>query len=135
MGREIGANLDPSHLIWQGIDPVQAIRTLGKENAIFHFHAKDTKVDAYNTAVNGVLDTKHYSDELNRSWIFRTIGYGNDTAYWKAIISALRMVGYDYAVSIEHEDGLMSSKEGLVKAIRFLKDVLISEPVGEMFWA
>ena len=50
-------------------------------------------------------------------------------------ISALRMVGYDYAVSIEHEDGLMSSKEGLVKAIRFLKDVLISEPVGEMFWA
>lgn len=135
VGPEIGANLDPSHLIWQGIDPVQAIRTLGKENAIFHFHAKDTKVDAYNTAVNGVLDTKHYSDELNRSWIFRTIGYGNDTAYWKAIISALRMVGYDYAVSIEHEDGLMSSKEGLVKAIRFLKDVLISEPVGEMFWA
>ncbi len=135
IGPEIGANFDPSHLIWQGIDPVAAIKALGKENAIFHFHAKDTKVDRYNTAVNGVLDTKLYSDELNRSWIFRSIGYGNDTAYWKDIVSALRMVGYDYAVSIEHEDSLMSGKEGLSKAINCLKEVLITEVAGEMFWA
>lgn len=133
VGPEIGANLDPSHLIWQGMEPVQVIKKLG--DAIFHFHAKDTRIDPVNAAVNGVLDTKHYSDELNRSWIFRTVGYGNGEAYWRDIISALRLVGYDYAVSIEHEDSLMSSPEGLKKAIAFLKPIIINEPVGTMFWA
>ena len=133
VGPEIGANLDPSHLIWQGMDPVMVIRTLGE--AIFHFHAKDTKVDPYNTAVNGVLDTKHYSDEAHRSWIFRSVGYGLDYNKWKEIMSALRLVGNDYAISIEHEDGLMSPGEGLNKAIDFLKEVMIFEEKGTMWWA
>ena len=132
VGPEIGANLDPSHLIWQGMEPVAVIRALG--DAIFHFHAKDTKIDKYNTAVNGVLDNKPYGDEIHRSWIFRSIGYGNDAAYWKDIISNLRMVGYDYAISIEHEDSLMSQNEGLSKAVSLLKDVLITEDTGEMWW-
>ena len=136
VGPEIGANFDPSHLIWQGMDPVACIRELGKENAIFHFHAKDTRVDKYNTAVNGVLDTRPYGDEINRSWIFRSCGYGNDTLYWKDIISALRMVGYDYAISIEHEDSLMSQNEGLCKAVEFLKGVLTFEDkMSNMWWA
>ncbi len=135
VGPEIGANFDPSHLIWQGMDPCVAIRELGKEGAIFHFHAKDTKVDARNTSVNGVLDTLHFGRELERSWIFRTVGYGHGEDYWKDIISQLRMVGYDYAISIEHEDGLMSGKEGLEKAIGFLKNVLIYEDRGAMYWA
>ena len=132
VGPEIGANFDPSHLIWQGMDPVASIRKLG--DAIFHFHAKDTKMDKYNTAVNGVLDTKPYSDEIHRSWVFRTIGYGNDASYWKDIISNLRMVGYDYAISIEHEDSIMSQNEGLTKAVEFLKNVLITEDAGAMWW-
>ncbi len=135
VGPEIGANFDPSHLIWQGMDPCASIRELGKAGAIFHFHAKDTKIDKYNTAVNGVLDTGHYGNEINRSWIFRAVGYGNGEEYWKAIVSELRMAGYDHALSIEHEDSLMSGKEGLVKAINFLRNVLIYEARGEMFWA
>lgn len=135
VGPQIGANFDPSHLIWQGMDPGVAIRELGKENAIFHFHAKDTRVDARNTSVNGVLDTTHYGEEQERSWIFRTVGYGHGEDYWKDIISQLRMVGYDYAISIEHEDGLMSGREGLEKAISFLKNVLIYEDRGAMYWA
>ena len=133
VGEEIGANFDPSHLIWQGIDPTAAIRKLNQ--AIFHFHAKDTKVDPFNTAVNGVLDIKHYGDEANRSWLFRTIGYGNSAAFWKDIVSTLRMVGYDYVLSIEHEDSLMSVNEGLQKAVAFLQDVLIFEDTNEMWWA
>ena len=135
VGPEIGANFDPSHLIWQGIDPVAAIKELGKEGAIFHFHAKDTKIDKYNVAVNGVLDTKHYGDELNRSWIFRSVGYGNDLAYWKDISSALRLVGYDHVMSIEHEDSLMSQKEGLLTAIETLKQTVIKESNTGMWWA
>ena len=135
VGPEIGANFDPSHLIWQGMDPCVAIRELGREGAIYHFHAKDTKIDAVNTRVNGVLDTTHYGQELERSWIFRTVGYGHGEDYWRDIISQLRMVGYDYAISIEHEDGLMSGREGLEKAISFLKNVLIYEDRGAMYWA
>ena len=133
VGPEIGANFDPSHLIWQGIDPVASIRKLG--DAIFHFHAKDTKVDKYNTAVNGVLDVKPYSDEINRSWIFRAVGYGNDETYWKDIISNLRLVGYDYAISIEHEDSLMSQNEGLTKAVDMLKRCIMTEDPCTMWWA
>lgn len=133
VGPEIGANLDPSHLIWQGMDVVAVIRELGE--AIFHFHAKDTKIDKYNTAVNGVLDTQHYGDVINRSWVFRSVGYGNDYTTWKDIISNLRLVGYDYAISIEHEDGLMSQNEGLTKAVEFLKEVMTFEGTGEMWWA
>lgn len=132
VGPEIGANFDPSHLIWQGIEPVAAIRAL--KGAIFHFHAKDTKVDKYNTAVNGVLDVKPYSDEINRSWVFRSVGYGNDETYWKDIISNLRMIGYDYAISIEHEDSLMSQNEGFTKAIDMLKRAVIKEEPCTMWW-
>ncbi len=132
VGPEIGANFDPSHLIWQGIEPVAAIRAL--KGAIFHFHAKDTKVDKYNTAVNGVLDIKPYSDEINRSWVFRSVGYGNDETYWKDIISNLRMIGYDYAISIEHEDSIMSQNEGLSKAVDMLKRVVMTEDPCTMWW-
>lgn len=133
VGKEIGANLDPSHLFWQGMDPTLVIREL--KDAIFHFHAKDTKIDIYNTAKNGVLDTQHYSDVLNRSWVFRSVGYGNDYSKWKEIISTLRLIGYDYVISIEHEDSLMSQNEGLTKAIDFLKEIITFENTTEMWWA
>ena len=133
VGDAIGANFDPSHLIWQGIDPVAAIRAL--KGAIYHFHAKDTKVDTYNTAVNGVLDTKPFGDEINRSWIFRSVGYGHGLDFWREIISNLRLVGYDKVMSIEHEDSLMNQDEGLAHAAKFLKDSIIAEPrPGEMRW-
>ncbi len=134
VGPVIGCNFDPSHLIWQGMDPVAAIREL--EGAIYHCHAKDTKVDKYNTAKNGVLDTKHYGDEIHRSWVFRSVGYGNDMQYWRDMISNLRLTGYDYVLSIEHEDSVMSIDEGCDKAIYFLKQAIISEPKPTgMAWA
>ena len=128
VGEQIGANLDPSHLIWQGMDPIAVIRAL--KGAIFHFHAKDTKIDPYNTAVNGVLDTKPYREQETRSWNFRSVGYGNGPLYWKDMISNLRLAGYDHVISVEHEDGLMSRSEGLAKACGFLKDIIIQEKVG-----
>ncbi len=123
VGDIIGANLDPSHLFWQGIDINYAIRKLG--GAIYHFHAKDTKIDDINTKTHGVLDTKTYADEINRSWIFTTVGYGHSYDVWKDIISNLRLVGYNGAISIVHEDTLMAPMEGLEKAIEFLMDVII----------
>lgn len=132
VGDIIGANFDPSHLYWQGIDPSAAIKALS--GAIYHFHAKDTLIDRRNTEINGVLDTKSYGDVANRAWVFRTVGYGHDKLEWNKMISALKLSGYDGAISIEHEDSLMSTKEGLEKAVAFLKDVLIYEQAGEAYW-
>jgi sugar phosphate isomerase/epimerase len=134
-GDQIGCNFDPSHFWWQGIDPLVSARVLGQAGAIFHAHAKDTKIDPRNSAVNGNLDTKSYGDVLQRSWIFRSVGYGHDTAWWKDFVSTLRMVGYDYVLSIEHEDSLMSTNEGLHKALDVLNEAVIAEQPGAMFWA
>jgi sugar phosphate isomerase/epimerase len=131
--KNIGANFDPSHLFWQGVDPVFAIRKLG--DAVFHFHAKDTIIDPVNTTVNGVLDTKRYNDFVNRSWIFRTVGYGHGESVWRDMVSNLRLVGYEGALSIEHEDGLMSKKEGFEKAAALLKNIIIQGDAGFAFWA
>ncbi|MCQ2355105.1 MAG: sugar phosphate isomerase/epimerase [Clostridia bacterium] len=134
VGDVIGANFDPSHLIWQGMDPVAAIREL--KGAIYHVHAKDTKIDKYNTARNGVLDTKHYSDELNRAWVFRTVGFGNGESYWRDLISNLRLCGYDGVLSIEHEDSVMTIDEGLRKAVAFLAPMVMTEDKPRtMSWA
>ena len=134
-GDRIGANFDPSHFWWQGIDPLSAVRELGKAGAIFHAHAKDTRIDPLNAAVNGNLDTKSYGDVLQRSWVFRSVGYGHDAQWWKDFVSNLRMVGYDYVLSIEHEDSLLSTREGLHKALDVLKESIVTEQPGPMFWA
>lgn len=133
VGDIIGANLDPSHLFWQGIDILTAINEL--KGAIYYFHAKDTYLNVDNIKKNGVLDTTSLSELSERSWIFRTLGYGHDDLAWKQILSALKLVGYDGTISIEHEDGLMEPKEGLEKAVDFIKGMIIKNANENMWWA
>ena len=131
-GPSVGCNYDPSHMFWQGIDPIAAIRELG--DSIFHVHAKDTQMYPANLSRTGVLDTKPYTDERNRGWIFRTCGYGHGAEWWKEFISTLRMFGYDNVLSIEHEDSLMSPEEGLTKAAEFLNGIVIREQPAAAWW-
>lgn len=131
-GDAIGVNFDPSHLFWQGMDPLVCAREL--KRSIFHVHMKDTWLDEANIKRNGVLDTKSYSDEVNRSWIFRTVGYGHGQEFWRALISELRLAGYDGALSIEHEDSILSVNEGFTRAVSFLKQSVITERPGESWW-
>ena len=131
-GPSIGCNYDPSHMFWQGIDPIAAIRILG--DCIFHVHAKDTQIYQRNLPLTGVLDTKKYTDERNRAWIFRTCGYGHGAEWWSEFISTLRMFGYDYVLSVEHEDTLMSPEEGLSKAVRFLDSIIIKDAPTAAWW-
>lgn len=131
-GAAVGANLDPSHLFWQNIDPIAAIRVLG--DAIHYVHAKDTQLYPANLPRTGVLDTKPYTEERHRGWIFRTCGYGHGAEWWKEFISTLRMYGYDYVLSIEHEDSLLSAEEGLAKASAFLNELVIREQPGAAWW-
>ncbi len=130
----VGANLDPSHMWWQGIDPVAAIKILGKENAIHHFHAKDTYIDQENVNMYGLTDMQPYGNIKTRAWTFRSVGCGHSSKEWSDMVSALRTYGYDYVVSIEHEDPLMSIEEGFQRAVENLKPLLIREKPADMWW-
>lgn len=133
-GDVIGANLDPSHLFWQGVDIGAAIEALGQAGAIFHVHAKDTEI-LRPASLNGVLDTVPLGDVGHRSWVFRSMGYGHSELDWRRWLSQLRLVGYDGVLSIEHEDALMSIDEGFAKAVTFLRSVMPNEPaLTEAWW-
>lgn len=132
VGSEIGMNFDPSHLVWQGMDPIEVIRSC--RGMIYHVHAKDVRVDRHNAAMNGVLDTKPYENEAERSWIFRTVGYGHDADYWKDIFSELKKCGYDSVISIEHEDSLMNRFEGMQKAVSMVKECALLESKTDIWW-
>lgn len=133
-GQQLGANLDPSHFFWQGIDPVESARVLGDAGCIYHVHGKDTGLDPHNMRINGGLDTKSYGDLGKRSWVFRACGYGHGDEFWKPFVSMLRMKGYDGVISIEHEDSYMSVQEGFEKAVEYLKTVLIRQDAGAAWW-
>lgn len=133
-GTPLGANLDPSHFFWQGIDPVLAARELGERELLFYVHAKDTELDRHEGPVNGYNDARPYGDLTHRAWTFRTVGYGHGDGFWKPFLSMLRRYGYAGAISIEHEDPLMSAKEGFEKAVAYLAPMLIEEQAGEAWW-
>jgi sugar phosphate isomerase/epimerase len=126
VGEVVGANMDPSHLFWQGIDPILAIRELGP--AIAHVDAKDTAIDPYNVARNGVLDMAPGGDHALRPWLFRSVGDGHDLLFWKRFVAALRLAGYDHVISIEHEDPLASADEGIERSVATLRAALLGEP-------
>jgi sugar phosphate isomerase/epimerase len=130
----LGANLDPSHFFWQGIDPILAARELGERGLLFYCHAKDTELDRHEGPLNGYLDARPYTALTRRSWNFRTCGYGHGHEFWKPFVSTLRRYGYDHVLSIEHEDALMSIEEGLTKAIDFLTDAIIEEKPATPWW-
>ncbi|MGI5834863.1 MAG: sugar phosphate isomerase/epimerase family protein [Chloroflexota bacterium] len=126
---EFGFTFDPSHLIWQGIDPVVFIKRLGKR--IYHAHAKDGEVQADEVARAGVLSGGSWT-RPDRGFRFRVPGWGN--VNWRRVISALVAVGYDYVLSFEHEDPVMSPEDGAEKAIAFLRPLVIKKPIQSVWW-
>ena len=122
VGPVIGANLDPSHLFWQLMDPLAVIRALGP--AIHHVHLKDTQVVADQVALAGVLDARPFEDVANRAWVFRTIGRAHGPEFWSAFLAELAAVGYDGALSIENEDASQTHVEGVEEAAAFILPLL-----------
>ena len=130
-GDVIGANFDPSHLFWQGMDGPAAIRRLGP--AIHYVHAKDCRIEE-KTKASGALDTTPYDRLGDRAWSFCTVGYGHGADTWKHMLAQLRLAGYDGTVSIEHEDALLSVNEGVEKAVAFLKDLIPRQAPCAAWW-
>ncbi|MCR6499068.1 sugar phosphate isomerase/epimerase [Shinella sp. CPCC 101442] len=122
IGPVIGANLDPSHLFWMGADPLVAAEALGE--AIFHVHAKDTMLNAPVQATTSLLENGSLMNIPGRSWSYVTLGFGHGEAWWRQFCYRLTMAGYDGWLSIEHEDVLLNSLEGLEKSVALLKTVM-----------
>ncbi len=124
VGEEIGANCDLSHLFWQQCDPVEVIRMLGKQNAIFHAHMKDTVLYKTNVERYGVLNFVFEKKDLPQaSEAFRAVGYGHGASLWKDIVRAYMDVGYQGILSVENEDPILSGEVGVERALYVLKNV------------
>jgi sugar phosphate isomerase/epimerase len=119
VGPTVGANFDPSHLFWMGADPLAAIAALG--DAIFHVHAKDTRINVANTARNSLIDTTPMADLAHRAWSYVTLGDGHDASWWRRFCVALREAGYDDVLSIEHEDLACTPEEGVFRSVALLR--------------
>lgn len=122
VGPVIGVNLDPSHLFWQGMDPIAVVRALG--SAVRHVHLKDTQVIADQVAIAGVLDQRTFTDPAARAWVFRSAGSIHDRDWWAAFVRALRDVGYDDALSIENEDATLPAEASVEAAARFMQPII-----------
>lgn len=126
VGPVIGANLDPSHLFWMGADPLVAAEALG--DAVYHVHAKDTMLNAPVQATTSLLENGSLMDIPARSWSYITLGFGHGEEWWRQFCYRLKMAGYDGWLSIEHEDVLLNSLEGLEKSVALLKGVMPVAP-------
>ena len=122
VGPVIAVNLDPSHLFWQGMDPIAVVRALG--GAVKHVHLKDTEIVAEQVALAGVLDSRPFADPARRGWVFRSAGAIHDRAWWTAFVDALRGAGYDDALSIENEDASLPPEASVEAAARFIGPII-----------
>ena len=143
----VGAEMDPSHLFWQGIDPIAAVERLG--DLVYMAAAKDTRINDA-AKINGVLDdrfTRVQPDEPgvvslggrytlgrwpeNASWDFVAVGRGHDVDYWRRFLQALERIDPDMAVNIEHEDQELDQLQGLRDAAETLLEAAgRSRPLG-----
>ncbi len=126
---EFGFNFDPSHLVWQLIDPVIFVKTFGKR--IFHCHAKDGELQEDEVRRSGVIPTGGWM-RPDRGFRFRVPGWGQ--VDWRRVMTALVSVGYDYVMSFEHEDPVMSPEDGAEKAIAYLRPLVIKKPLTSVWW-
>lgn len=122
----LGMNLDPSHLFWMGGDPVEAARVLSERGALYHLHAKDSRLEKRNIGPNGVLDTKPIEECAGRSWNYVAVGAGHSLVWWKEFFSVCRMGGYDGPVSLEMEDMSLDPVSGHSSSLKVLRDALMT---------
>jgi sugar phosphate isomerase/epimerase len=126
IGPVVGANYDPSHLMWMGADPIAAIDALG--DAIYHVHAKDTRIEP-TVGVRSRLETASPGQAGVRAWNYVTLGHGHDAEFWREFCSALGRAGYDDVLSIEHEDQTMDPVEAVTESVELLRRVTAQQLV------
>ncbi len=119
----LGINLDPSHMVALGADPIAAARAL--KGCIFHVHGKDVRIERGLADVNGILEPKPVTESADRVWNYVAVGCGKDLQWWKEFFSVCHMMGYDGDVSLEIEDLTMTTEAGVLTSIDALRQTII----------
>lgn len=115
--KTLGFNFDPSHLLWQGCDPVLFLREFS--DRIFHVHMKDIAVR--NDGKAGILGSFLTFGDTRRGWNFRSLGHGD--VKFEDIIRELNCSGYQGPLSVEWEDSGMERRYGATEACKFVKKI------------
>ncbi|WP_019204000.1 sugar phosphate isomerase/epimerase [Tsukamurella sp. 1534] len=128
VGDVIGANFDPSHLMWMGADPLAAIDAL--TGCIHHVHAKDTRIED-RVAVRSRLETIDNPRTGERAWNYVAVGTGHPGGvdFWVRFVAALRRAGYDGPLSIENEDYTLGQRDSVALAVETLRSARELEEV------
>jgi sugar phosphate isomerase/epimerase len=119
VGPIIGATVDPSHLFWQQMDAVAVVEAL--KGCVYHVHLKDCEIVPEEAALAGVLDNRPLDQPARRAWVFRTVGRGHGTRFWKQFFDALDRTDYRGVVSIENEDVDQPQEVGVREAASFVR--------------
>ncbi|MBG6056348.1 sugar phosphate isomerase/epimerase [Salinibacterium sp. CAN_S4] len=120
-----GLNWDPSHMVWQGLDPVAFI--LDFQDRIYHVDCKDTRMHMGNGR-NGILGSHGAWADPRRGWDFVSTGRGD--VPWEDAIRALNAIGYTGPISVEWEDAGMDRLTGAPRALEFVRSLLWEAPSG-----
>ena len=132
VGPVVACNFDISHMWYQAIDPIEALRYLGP--LVQHVHVKDTIIHEHNSRIRGLMDPGTTEQPETRSWTYTLAGWGHDAATWREFVTTLRLIGYDHVLSIEMEFEYIEVEEGLRKSVEFLKTIVLEKPPGPKWW-
>ncbi len=132
LGPVAACNLDTSHLWYQSIDPIEAVRFLGP--LVRHIHAKDTAIHSHNARLRGLMDTTSVEVPEDRAWTYTLCGWGHGAEFWREFAATLRFVGYDHVLSVEMESEYFDVEEGLEKAVEFLKPMVLEKQPEAKWW-
>ena len=132
IGPVVACNFDIAHMWYQGIDPIEAVRYLGP--LIQHVHVKDTLIHEHNLRLKGFMDSGTPERPDERSWTYTLAGWGHDATLWKEFVTTLRLIGYDYVLSVEMESEYIDVQEGLEKSLEFLKPIVLQKSPGKRWW-
>jgi len=132
VGPVVACNFDISHLWYQAIDPIEAVRFLGP--LVQHVHIKDTIIHHHNRRIRGLMDPGTTEEPENRAWTYTLAGWGHDASEWREFVTTLRLTGYDHVLSVEMESEYFEVDEGLRKSAEFLKPIVLERPPGAKWW-
>ena len=132
IGPVAACNFDTSQMWFQGIDPIDALHELGP--LVQNVHAKDLLIQDHHARLRGLMDTTTMEQPENRAWTYTIPGWGHDEMTWRKLVTTLRLIGYDQALSIEMECEYMDLQEGLEKSVAFLKPIILEQPAARKWW-
>jgi sugar phosphate isomerase/epimerase len=132
IGPTMMINVDPSHLWWMGIDPLQMLRDVS--GAVAYIHAKDVEFYRDPTSREGLARACDYSDWDARSWTYRAVGHGHDGVFWRQFITEIRRTGYDGVVVIELEDPYLTVDDAITTSLDTLRPLIPAEPMPTGRW-